>query len=142
MDQLEQLASFANLSLAGLAEQATKIDPAIFAFVFIILFLFALASRSGLIIVGSTLLGAIGYLLAVAPSSAAPLLALGGWLGSLFVSLGGIQSRRREKILQREFERLSEAVRNLEAVSERRFLQSLNLQTREIAESEETDDRP
>lgn len=140
MDQLEKLASFAKLSVAGLADQATLIDPAVFAMVFGILFLFAVASRSWSIIVGSTLLAAIGYFLLVAPNSATPLLAMGGWLGSLLISYGGIQTRRREKTQRHDFEKLSEAVRNLEAVSGRRLLQSLNLPSRETAQPDEHDD--
>ncbi len=141
MDRLEELASFAKLSLSGLSEQTTNIDPAIFAIIFVILFLFSASSRSWPIILGSTLLGAIGCLIVIAPSSAALLLASGACLGSLLMSLGGIQYRRRRKIQQREFERLREAVRNLETVSERQFLQSLNPRT-EIVEPKESDDPP
>ena len=139
MDWLEQISSFFALHLAQTAEQFAKADPLIFALIFAILFVFSLASRSWLIVLASTSLGAIGYVLAVAPNASVTLLTVGGWLGSVLLSLNAAKSRRRERNRQREFERLSETVGNLEAASERRFLHSLNLRTREAADPQEYD---
>ena len=137
MDEVKQFASIVASTLTRLAEQTATINPTIFAVIFLALFLLAVTSQRLLTIFAATLLAAIGYVLAVAPGSAAAEIALGAWLGSLLVTASGIRSRRREIIQRRDFEMLKESVRNLETVAERAFLQSINVQSPAPTESGE-----
>ena len=137
MDLLKQFASLADTYVAWLAEESARTDPTIFAIVSIALILFSLASRRWLYIMASVFLAAGGYLLKVAPGSAIVVIGIGGWLGSLLVTFGGIRARRREIFLRRDFNSLSESVRNLEALTERHFLKSLNLRSRETSGSDD-----
>ena len=140
MDPLKELASLAESHVSRLAEQLTTTSPSIFAIIFVALCVFAVISMRLATVLGAILLAAVGYFLLVAPSSATALIAVGAAAGSLLVTIGGIGSRRREKIRRRDFEILRRSVQNLESMAERQFLQSLNPRSRDMNEIEKHDD--
>ena len=136
MDVVKQFIVMTTMTLTRLADEGAKIDPMILAALFAAVLLFSLFSRRWLTIVACACLAAIGFFLIIAPGSAAIVLAVGGWVGALLVAIWGIVSHRRASLRDRDHQSLIEAVRRLEAVAERHFLQSLNAPPRGVVEPE------
>jgi hypothetical protein len=128
---MNQIAEFAESTLVRLADQVGTIEPRILAAISIILVVFAATSRRLLIFLGATLLALVGFLVLLVPSSAATLIAISAGLGSLLITIAGMRCRQRRAVERHNFDKLSHAVRQLELAEGRRFVQSLNSQSRQ-----------
>jgi ABC-type multidrug transport system fused ATPase/permease subunit len=134
MDQLRQIAGLAESILAPRLDQVRTIDPGILVIILIKIAIVALASRSLLIFLESTLLALIGFLILLLPSYATTLIGIGAKLSSLLITFVGIRAHAIER---RKYNKLSRVVRQLELAEERRFLRSLNSQSRQAGRAEE-----
>ena len=134
MDRLQQIAGLAESTLKPWADQVGTIDPGILVIILLLIVIVALASRSLLIFLESFLLALVGFLILLLPNYATTLIGIGAGLSSLLITFVGIRSRAIES---RKYDKLSRVVRELELAEERRFLRSLNSQSRQVGRAEE-----
>ena len=134
MEYLHKLTIDIQYCFEASAGRLLSIDSGVFSVVLVVLILLSLKSGRLFIICNATTLAILGYVLLIAPSAAIPTIALAAWFRSLLISCEGISTNRQEHLRRREFEKLSNVVRGLEAVAERELLRSLNSKPRATPE--------
>jgi hypothetical protein len=134
MEQLKQTAPLVESLLKPWSDQVGTINPGILVIIFIMIVIVALASRSLLIFLESTLLALVGLLILLLPSSATTIIGIGAGLGSLLVTFVGIRSRAIER---EKCDKLSHVVRQFELAEERYFVRSLKSKSRQVRQAEE-----
>jgi hypothetical protein len=110
-------------------ESAAMFDVRFVAFIAVILVVLGAIPRRWLTFFGASLLAGVALVVAAAPQNATDAIVIAAVLGSLLITFVGLNSRRQQRRLEKEFQNLTDAIQQLRTASDRRFLQSLNSRT-------------
>ena len=96
-----------------------NIPDAVWFGVFILPIVLALFSRSTIIFLSSVLTACIALFIVLKPSSTAPIVAIGSYIGGLLVAIYGIQTKRRKASVDSELMSLRSELNEIGIAEER-----------------------
>jgi hypothetical protein len=133
METINQIMNFADSMFERLPQQVTPINSTAVAASVIVLSVFFTTPNRLAESFGTIALAMIGILVLFAPNYAIVLFVIGCGL------VGIVRSRRRSALLQKQFDRLSRVVHELDMAENRRLIQSLNSPSPSVARMRQQD---